>query len=212
MANNRKPSFTEERMLRKEGYLHIAGVDEVGRGALMGPVVAAAVILPNHLRTKWRGRIRDSKQLRPADREYLYGCIREVAISVGIGLQSNEVIDTIGIAQATRLAMVAAIRQLTPEPHFILVDYFRIPEIALPQKGIVDGDGLCFSIACASIIAKVTRDHMVTEMDGEYPGYGFAGHKGYGTREHIDCLRRLGPCRLHRRSFRPVSEMAGAWT
>ncbi len=196
-------------MLRKEGYRHIAGVDEVGRGALMGPVVAAAVILPQKFRAKWRGRIRDSKQLKPADREYLYGCIREVAVSVGIGVQSNEVIDNIGIAPATRLAMVAAIRQLTPEPHFVLVDYFKIPEMQLPQRGIVNGDGLCFSIACASIIAKVTRDRMVVEMDGEYPGYGFAGHKGYGTRKHIDCLRRMGPCRLHRRSFRPVSEMAG---
>ncbi|MBN1176874.1 MAG: ribonuclease HII [Dehalococcoidales bacterium] len=206
---NRKPSFAEEKSLRKEGYRHIAGVDEVGRGALMGPVVAAAVILPQKFRAKWRGRIRDSKQLKATEREYLYGCIREVAVSLGIGVQSNEVIDNIGIAPATRLAMVAAIRQLTPEPHFVLVDYFKIPEITLPQKGIVNGDGLCFSIACASIIAKVTRDRMVVEMDGEFPGYGFAGHKGYGTREHIDCLHRMGPCRLHRRSFRPVSEMAG---
>jgi ribonuclease HII len=105
--------------------------------------------------------------------------------------------------------MVAAINQLMPEPQYVLIDYFRIPELSLPQKGVTDGDSLCFSIACASIIAKVTRDRMMVEMDREYPGYGLAGHKGYGTREHLDLLRRIGPCRLHRRSFRPVSEMAG---
>lgn len=175
----------------------------------MGPVVAAAVILPPHLRARWRSRVRDSKQLRPADREYLYGCITEKAISVGVSSSSPEVIDTYGIAKATRLAMVAAIRQLMPEPQYVLIDYFRIPELSLPQKGVTDGDSLCFSIACASIIAKVTRDRMMVEMDREYPGYGLAGHKGYGTREHLDSLRRIGPCRLHRRSFRPVSEMAG---
>jgi len=178
----------------------------------MGPVVAAAVILPHNFRARWRSRVRDSKQLRPKDREYLSGCIQETAISIGVGVQSNDIIDTIGIAPATRLAMVSAIQQLMPEPQFIIIDYFRIPEISLPQKGIVDGDSLCLSIACASIIAKVTRDRMVVEMDGEYPGYGFAGHKGYGTREHIERLRRIGPCRVHRRSFRPVREMAGLQT
>ncbi|HUT67799.1 MAG TPA: ribonuclease HII, partial [Dehalococcoidales bacterium] len=133
----------------------------------------------------------------------------DAAISVGVGIQSNDVIDSIGIARATRLAMVSAIKQLMPEPQYVLIDYFRIPELSLPQKGITDGDSLCFSIACASIIAKVTRDRMVVEMDMDFPGYGFAGHKGYGTRKHLECLRRNGPCSLHRRSFRPVSEMAG---
>ena len=175
----------------------------------MGPVVAAAVILPPNLRKRWRSRVRDSKQLKPSDREYLYECINDAAISVGVGIQSNDVIDSIGIARATRLAMVSAIKQLMPEPQYVLIDYFRIPELSLPQKGITDGDSLCFSIACASIIAKVTRDRMVVEMDMDFPGYGFAGHKGYGTRKHLECLRRNGPCSLHRRSFRPVSEMAG---
>jgi ribonuclease HII len=105
--------------------------------------------------------------------------------------------------------MVSAIRQLIPEPQYLLIDYFRLPEIALPQKGIVNGDGLCFSIACASIIAKVTRDRMMVEIDREYPGYGFAEHKGYGTRGHIECLQRNGPCRLHRKTFSPVSEIIG---
>ena len=205
----RKPSLAEENLLKSRGYLFIAGVDEVGRGALMGPVVAAAVILPSNFKARWRSKVRDSKQLRPSQREYLYEHIRDAAISAGIGAESNDIIDSIGIARATRLAMISAIRQLTPEPQFLLIDYFRIPEISLPQKGITNGDELCFSIACASIIAKVTRDRMVTEMDMEYPGYGFAGHKGYGTREHLNNLRENGPCRLHRRSFRPVNQMAG---
>jgi ribonuclease HII len=153
--------------------------------------------------------VRDSKQLTPAAREYLFDFIRDIAVSVGIGASSNEVIDSVGIAKATRLAMIAAIEQLKPQPQFLLIDYVRLSETPLPQKGITHGDSLCFSIACASIIAKVTRDRLVTEMDRDFPGYGFAGHKGYGTRKHIECLREKGPCRLHRRSFSPVTEMVG---
>jgi ribonuclease HII len=177
----------------------------------MGPVVAAAVILPDVIRARWKSKVRDSKQLKPEEREYLYTSIKETAVSVGIGTSSNEVIDAVGIAKATRLAMIAAINQLKPEPQYILIDFFGLPETPLPNRGITDGDSLCFSIACASIVAKVTRDRAVTAMDEKYPGYGFAGHKGYGTSEHLACLRRQGPCPLHRRSFRPVSEMAGRW-
>ncbi|OGO43110.1 MAG: ribonuclease HII [Chloroflexi bacterium RBG_16_58_8] len=202
-----RPSFAEEKLLRAQGYRFIAGVDEVGRGALMGPVVAAAVILPESIKVKWRSRVRDSKQLRPDEREYLYGCIRGVAVSVGTGMSSNEVIDNIGIARATRLAMTEAVGKLTPGPEYLLIDFVKLTEVDLPQKGIIDGDRLVFSIASASIIAKVTRDHIVVEMDAEYPGYGFAVNKGYGTREHLECLRRNGPCPLHRRSFGPVKEM-----
>jgi ribonuclease HII len=175
----------------------------------MGPVVAAAVILPDVIKASWKGRVRDSKQLRPEEREELCGYIEKVSVSVGTGYITNQVIDEVGIAKATRLAMLAAIGQLKPEPHYILIDYFNLPETALPNRGVAEGDSLCFSIACASIIAKVTRDRMVTAMDGEYPGYGFAAHKGYGTSEHLECLRRKGPCPLHRRSFTPVAEMAG---
>jgi len=206
-VKNNRPSFAEEKSLRQQGYAIIAGIDEVGRGALMGPVVAAAVILPDNLRARWKGRVRDSKQLCMAERECLYEYIRERAVSVGIGMSSNEIIDTIGITKATRLAMTAAVQQLEPEPEYLLIDFVRLTEVDLPQKGIVNGDCLCFSIACASIIAKVTRDRMVVDMDGEYPGYGFARHKGYGTREHIESLRMNGPCPLHRRSFRPVREL-----
>lgn len=175
----------------------------------MGPVLAAAVILPDNFRARWKSRVRDSKQLTPQVREYLFDFIRDAAVSVGIGASSNDVIDSVGIAKATRLAMIAAIEQLKPQPQFLLIDYVRLSETSLPQKGITHGDSLCFSIACASIIAKVTRDRLVTEMDADFPGYGFAGHKGYGTREHIACLREKGPCRLHRRSFSPVTEKVG---
>jgi len=208
-VNHQKPSFAEEKALKLQGYQFIAGVDEVGRGALMGPVLAAAVILPDSFRACWKNRVRDSKQLSPEEREYLFDFIKEVAISFGIGESSNEVIDSIGIARATKLAMMSAIQQLNPSPQYLLIDYVHLEEIPLPQKGITHGDSLCFSIACASIIAKVTRDRLVTEMDKDYPGYGFAGHKGYGTEEHLKCLREKGPCRLHRRSFSPVTQMSG---
>lgn len=204
---SQKPSFKEENVLRGQGYRIIAGVDEAGRGALMGPVVAAAVILPDAIRARWKSKVRDSKQLTREEREELYGYIQEVSLSVGTGQTSNEVIDSVGIAKATRLAMVAAIGQLNPEPQYILIDYFNLPETSLPNRGVVDGDSLCFSIACASIIAKVTRDRLVVKMDEEYPGYGFAEHKGYSTSSHLECLRQKGPCPLHRRSFTPVREV-----
>ncbi|OGO18789.1 MAG: ribonuclease HII [Chloroflexi bacterium RBG_16_50_11] len=208
-VKSQKPSFREEKLLREQGYRYVAGVDEVGRGALMGPVVAAAVMLPENFKAKWKSRVRDSKQLSPEEREYLYDFIKEAAITFGVGSVSNEDIDKLGIAKATRLAMIAAIEQLAPQPQYLLIDYVRLTESTLPQNGIVHGDSLCFSIACASIIAKVTRDRLVIEMDKEFPGYGFAEHKGYGTEEHLKCLREKGPCKLHRRSFSPVGELAG---
>ena len=201
------PSFAEEEMLMAQGYQHIAGIDEVGRGALAGPVVAAAVILPLHLDAPWITEVRDSKQLRPAQRELLFHRIHEVAISVGVGLTPHNLIDTQGIAKATRLAMKLAVDQLSPTPQSLLIDYIYLPEVRLPQKGVIDGDSLCFSIACASIIAKVARDRLMVEFDKIYPGYGLAQHKGYGTREHLACLSRLGPCPIHRRSFQPVRDI-----
>jgi ribonuclease HII len=207
MNKNLKPSFKEENLLRQQGYRIIAGVDEAGRGALMGPVVAAAVIFPDTIKSRWKSKVRDSKQLTAEAREELYGHILEVSISWGTGLTTAEVIDSVGIARASRLAMMAAVGQLKPVPEYILIDYFGLPETSLPNRGVENGDSLCFSIACASIIAKVTRDRMVVAMDTEYPGYGFADHKGYSTREHLECLRRQGPCPLHRRSFTPVREI-----
>jgi ribonuclease HII len=204
-----KPSFAEETELRSQGFSLVAGIDEVGRGSLMGPVMAAAVILPEKLKGRWKSRVRDSKQLTAKAREFLFDFIVEAALTWGIGSSSNNEIDEVGIAKATRLAMVRAIKQLDPQPQFLLIDYVRLKESHYPQKGIVDGDSLCFSIACASIVAKVTRDRIVIEMDKEYPGYGFAEHKGYCTEQHLACLQIKGPCPLHRRTFSPVSEMSG---
>ena len=201
------PSFAEEKMLEAQGYHHIAGIDEVGRGALAGPVVAAAVILPYPIDTPWLAQVKDSKQLSPARREFLFYHIHEIAISIGIGMTPSEIIDTVGIIKATRLAMKQAIDQLSPPPESLLIDYMLLPEVPLPQKGITNGDSLCLSIACASIMAKVARDHLIIELDKTYPGYGLAQHKGYGTREHLACLRRLGPSLIHRQSFRPVRDL-----
>jgi len=196
------PSLAEERVLEAQGYQHIAGVDEVGRGALAGPVVAAAVILPLDIGAPWRGLVRDSKQLSPARREFLFPHIRAIAIAVGVGSVAPEVVDAQGIVKATQLAMKQAIDQLAPPPETLLIDYVHLPEVKLPQKGLTHGDRRCFSIACASIIAKVTRDRLMTELDETYPGYGLARHKGYGTREHFTCLYQRGPSPIHRRSFK----------
>jgi len=201
------PSFVEEKDLEAQGYRLIAGVDEVGRGALAGPVVATAVILPCNLNTQWLGEVRESKQLTSARREFLSQHIQEIAISIGTGVSSHEIIDTRGIIKATRSAMKQAIDQLSPPPQCLLIDYMRLPESPLHQKGIKNGDSLCFSIACASIVAKVARDHLMAELDKIYPGYGLAAHKGYGTREHLASLRRLGPSPIHRRSFQPLRDL-----
>ena len=201
------PSFAEEKILEAQGYQRIAGIDEAGRGALAGPVIAAAVILPCRIDAPWLNLVKDSKQLSPATRELLFHHIHEIAISVGIGMATNEVIDTQGVIKATRLAMKLAIDQLSPPPQSLLIDYMLLPEVTLPQKGITNGDKLCFSIACASIMAKVTRDQLITELDKIYPGYGLAQHKGYGTKEHLACLRQLGPSPIHRQSFKPVKDM-----
>ncbi len=206
MPNNLKPSFAEEKLLLGQGYRLIAGIDEVGRGALAGPVVAAAVVLPSTIKARWRSQVRDSKQLSAGRRELLSRQIQETAISVGIGTVSHEAIDARGIAKATRLAMKMAVDQLSPPPNYLLIDYFLLPEVPLPQKGVTEGDSRCFSIACASIVAKVARDQMMMELDRIYPGYGLAENKGYGTEAHLACLRRFGPSSIHRWSFQPVRE------
>ena len=201
------PSFAEEEMLQAQGYQRIAGIDEVGRGALAGPVVAAAVILPCHIDAPWLNQVKDSKQLSPARRQLLFHHIHEIAIAIGIGMAHHQVIDAQGLIKATRLAMKLAVDRLSPPPESLLIDYMLLPEVPLPQKGITSGDKLCFSIACASIIAKVARDQLIVELDRNYPGYGLARHKGYATKEHLVCLRRLGPSPIHRQSFKPVREI-----
>jgi ribonuclease HII len=205
--NQQKPSFAEEKSLEAQGYHRIAGVDEAGRGALAGPVVAAAVILPCGIDAPWLDQVKDSKQLSPAKRELLFHNIHQTAISIGISLAPPEVIDAQGIIKATRLAMKLAIDRLSPPPESLLIDYMRLPKVPLPQKGITSGDKLCFSIACASIVAKVARDWLMVELDIIYPGYGLAQHKGYGTEKHLSCLRQLGPSPIHRHSFKPVRDI-----
>ncbi len=185
-----------ERRFAEKG--RIAGVDEVGRGPLFGPVAAAAVILEPGSEILY---LNDSKKLSEARREALYDEIMEKAAAVGVGMVSAARIDEINILQATYEAMREAVSQLSPRPDYLLVDAVTIPGISVPQLGIIKGDAKSLSIAAASIIAKVTRDRLMYEYDALYPGYGLAKNKGYGTAEHIEALRRLGPTPLHRRSF-----------
>ncbi|AGG06367.1 MULTISPECIES: ribonuclease HII [Dehalococcoides] len=201
------PSRAEEKLLRKQGFILIAGLDEAGRGCLAGPVVAGAVIMPPRLKGDWVEMVRDSKVLSPAKREYLYCHIVSMAVTFGVGAVDNEQIDSMGIAPATRLAMKQAVEDLTCQPDFLLVDYLKLPDIPLPQKGIVDGDALCFSIACASIVAKVSRDRLMSKLDMEYPGYYLAKHKGYGTALHVECICQKGISPIHRRTFAPLKGM-----
>lgn len=200
------PTFVEEEKLIAQGYRLIAGVDEVGRGPLAGPVVAAAVILPQEERPSWLSRVRDSKQLTASQRESIFNCVLESGVPFGLGSVSHALIDERGIAPATRLAMRRAIEQLSTRPDYLLIDFMRLPGIRIPQKGLVDGDSLCLSIAVASIVAKVTRDRLMVELDSQFPGYGLAQHKGYGTSEHLEALQRLGPCPIHRKTFTPVRD------
>jgi ribonuclease HII len=202
-----KPTFNEEKELLSQGFCFIAGVDEAGRGCLAGPVVAAAVIFPCKVKGGWIKQVRDSKLLSANEREYLFGFIKEASVAFAVGTVSHAVIDEINILEATKLAMKQAIEQLEPQPDTLLIDFLKLPDIPVPQKGIVHGDGLCFSIACASIIAKVSRDRMMEELDKKYPGYGLCKHKGYCTEEHVYNLNRLGPSPIHRHSFEPVKRM-----
>ena len=196
-----------ERALWEEGYQAIAGVDEAGRGAWAGPVVAAAVILPQDADSlaPMLGRVDDSKRLGPAARARLFDVIRSGARAFGVGFGQVEEIDALGIAEATRLAMARAIEALAFCPDFVLLDYFTLPGLCCPQRGIPHGDALSLSIAAASIIAKVTRDRLMVELDGRCPAYGFAAHKGYGTAVHRAALGRAGPSPFHRLTFRPVA-------
>lgn len=188
-----------ERAAKDEGFLHVCGVDEAGRGPLAGPVCAAAVILPEGLYIEG---VNDSKKLSPKKRDALYDIIKEKALAYGIAFASREEIDEINILQATFLAMQRAVSQLSVTPDLIMVDGNRLPPL-LPCEGrtLIGGDGLSLSIACASILAKVTRDRLMTELSEKYPEYNFAKHKGYGTKEHIEALRAHGMCPEHRRSF-----------
>ena len=201
------PTLDSERELRAQGYQFIAGIDEVGRGSIAGPVVAGAVVLPWHDNLPWLSRVRDSKQLTARQRENLFGLIREAGIPMAVGMVPNTLIDQIGIVKATQMAMGIAVAQLSCSPDFLLIDALSLPDIPLAQRGLVRGDQKCLSIACASIVAKVTRDRHLVQLDHSHPGYGLARHKGYPTKQHVSSLQRLGACAIHRRSFAPVRRL-----
>jgi ribonuclease HII len=192
-----------ERLYQRRGYQRIAGVDEVGRGPLAGPVVAAAVILPQDGVGE---RLFDSKQIPSKKREDLYQVISSRALGVGIGIIGQEEIDSINILQATLKAMALAVGRLPFSPDFILIDGSQGIRLSIPQKAIPKGDQLSNSIAAASIVAKVTRDRMMEEYHKQYPQYNFARHKGYGTEEHRQAIQTFGICDLHRQTFRGVKE------
>ena len=182
----------------RTGVVRVAGVDEAGRGPLAGPVVAAAVVIDPDRRIK---RLADSKLLTPERRAELYDVIMARAVAVGVGVVDHVTIDRVNILQATRVAMLEALHQLKVAPDLVITDFVALSGLACPQRNLVDGDARCATVAAASIIAKVTRDRIMLDVDGQFPEYGFARHKGYATAEHLAALDRHGPCPLHRRSF-----------
>ena len=188
-----------ERACRQKGYTQIAGIDEAGRGALAGPVVAAAVILPAACQIEG---LTDSKLLTPNQREALVEKIHSTAISVGIGSVDNRTIERINILQAALLAMQNAVEQLTSKPDYLLVDGSKLPDIDIPGEAIPKGDRLSLSIAAASVIAKTTRDRLMVEFDETYPNYGFRQHKGYPTAQHRQAIEQFGVTAIHRRTFK----------
>lgn len=197
--------YEYERQLYQDGCNLIAGVDEVGRGPLAGPVVVAAVILPKDC---YLPGLNDSKKLTAAQREKLYYEIKHKAIAINRSIISVEVIDKINIYQATISAMYSAVAGLLPAPEAVLIDAVPLPQLTIFSKAIIGGDQRSASIAAASIIAKVERDKIMNELDLEYPVYGFSRHKGYGTQEHMEALSKYGPCPHHRQSFAPVKAAA----
>lgn len=189
-----------EQELRSAGFTHIAGIDEVGRGPLAGPVVAAAVILPEDF---YLAGINDSKKLTEANREKYYEYIMTEAIAVGIGSVDAKEIDNVNIYEATKKAMLAAVNNLDENPDYLLIDAMKL-ETSYPSNSIIKGDAKSISIAAASIVAKVSRDRLMKQYEGKYPGYGFSRNMGYGTKEHLQGLEKIGPSPIHRKSFAPV--------
>lgn len=192
-----------EKELYAQGIDLIAGVDEVGRGPLAGPVVAAAVILPKACKIPG---LNDSKKIPKSKHKAIYEAVLQNAIAIGIGVKDNQVIDQVNIYEATKLAMMEAIGQLEPQPQHLLIDAMKL-DLPISQTSIIKGDANSLSIAAASIVAKVTRDQMMEEFDCEYPGYDFTQNAGYGTANHLAGLHKLGVTPIHRRSFEPVKSM-----
>jgi ribonuclease HII len=193
--------YRYEGLAWRAGLSRVAGIDEAGRGPLAGPVVAAAVILSPDRRVR---KLSDSKLLTPERREELFHALTAHAVAIGVGIVDHETIDRINILQATRRAMLEALRGLSVVPDLVITDFVKLDGVPCPQRNLVDGDARCASVAAASIVAKVTRDRLMLEADKQFPGYGFARHKGYATADHLAALDRLGPCPLHRRTFSGV--------
>ena len=191
-----------ENELYENGIKYIAGIDEVGRGPLVGPVVTAAVILPREF---YDERINDSKKLTEKKRELLYDVIMENAVSVGIGISSEDVIDEINILEATKKAMIEAVNNLSVKPEHLLIDAVKL-NIDIPQTSIIKGDAKSESIAAASIVAKITRDRMMVELDKKHPEYDFKHNKGYGTKKHIEAIEKYGILKEHRKTFAPCNK------
>jgi ribonuclease HII len=209
MLRGPSPDLRHEMQLRRSGARYVAGLDEVGRGAWAGPVMAAAVILPldkPDLADRLAG-VRDSKVMTARQREYWAEQIRCLSLSVGIGSATPSEVDTAGLIEATRRAMRRALACLDPEPDHLLIDHIALTRTALPQTPLTHGDALVLSIAAASIIAKVARDTIMVNMSHAYPGYGFENHVGYGTLRHRRAIQRLGACPIHRRSYAPLRDL-----
>ena len=196
------PDFLFESELWAKEIKLVAGIDEAGRGALAGPVSAAALILPAEpgLQDLLEG-VRDSKEMTPQQREFWALRLKKFALSWGVGFASHQEIDAFGIVEATRLAAQRALNELVPPPQHLLIDYLELPDCSLPQTALVKGDARSLSIAAASILAKTSRDALMRQMDTCYPGYGFAAHKGYATAAHRHAILELGPTPIHRQSF-----------
>jgi len=192
-----------ENAARAAGFRLIAGVDEVGRGPLAGPVVSAAVILPEHFLPEG---LNDSKKISPRARDRLFKLISKEAVAWGVGLCDSREVDRVNILNATIKSMEKAVGALSPQPDYLLVDALSLKRVSVRQEAIIKGDALSLSVAAASVIAKVIRDRMMLAYDALYPGYGFAKHKGYGTKEHMEKLRALGLCPIHRETFCHIND------
>ena len=204
------PTYSIESKISNGSHVSIAGVDEVGRGTLAGPVMAAAVILPGPVPLKYRSIINDSKKLSVIQRNKAFKWLTTWCVSYGIGACTASEIDAIGILPATKLSMTRAIAKLDPQPDNLIIDAIELSALKIPQTVMTRADSISQSVAAASIIAKVTRDQLMSEVfEEDYPGYGFASHKGYGTAFHMNALIKKGACRIHRRSFKPVMKVLG---
>jgi ribonuclease HII len=201
-----RPTLERELQLMQSGHALIAGIDEAGRGAWAGPVVAAAVILNLPEASSLR-EVNDSKQLSARQRDRLYQIVIEHCVAYAVGQGSVEEIDAIGILPATRLAMTRAVAALNPQPDALIIDAVRLPQVSLPQAVFNFADAISLSVAAASILAKVTRDRLMIQSGTQYPAYQFARHKGYGTQIHQAALQSVGPCQIHRKSYKPIAAL-----